>query len=129
MAKGCLGAEAQEGPSGTHQGSKAGRDVWKAGTRTHKAPLRESVAWATLPWGAAPTSPSQESGHAEMVFPHLEMHNFIHSEPSFHCTEMDVATHVILTSRLSHPYIKQPRELELIHLFATEDGSVSKLFY
>lgn len=62
-------------------------------------------------------------------FPHLEMHSFIHSEPSFHCTEMDVAAHVILTSRLSHPYIKQPRELQLIHLFATEDGSVSKLFY
>lgn len=37
--------------------------------------------------------------------------------------------HVILTSRLSHPYIKQPREPKLIHLFATEDGSVSKLFY
>lgn len=64
-----------------------------------------------------------------MAFPHLEIHNFIHSEPSFHCTEMDVAAHVILTSQLSHPYIKQPRELQLIHLFATEDGSVSKLFY
>lgn len=73
--------------------------------------LRESVTWAVLSWGAAPTSPSQVSGDAEMVFSHLEMHNFIHSEPSFHCTEMDVAAHVILTSRLSHPYIKQPREL------------------
>lgn len=93
------------------------------------APLRESMACATLSWGTAPTSPSQVSGDAEMVFPHVEMHSFIHSEPSFRCTEMDVAAHVILTSRLSHPYIKQPRELQLIHLFATEDGSVSKLFY
>lgn len=97
--------------------------------RGHNTPPRKSVAWARLSWGTAPTSPNQASGDAEMVFPHLEIHNFIHSEPSFHCTEMDVAAHVILTSRLSHPYIKQPREPELIHLFATEDGSVSKLFY
>lgn len=63
-----------------------------------------------------------------LVF-HLEEHKFIHSEPSFHCMEMDVSAHVILTLWLSHPYIKQPREPELIHLFAMEDGSVSKLFY
>lgn len=56
MAKGLLGAEAQERPSGTHQGSRAaGGDMWKAGTRRHNAPLRESVAWATLSWGTAPT--------------------------------------------------------------------------
>lgn len=64
-----------------------------------------------------------------MLFFHLGIHKFIHSEPSFYCREMDVLTHGVLTSRLSHPYIKQPREPKLIHLFATEDGSVSKLFY
>jgi len=63
-----------------------------------------------------------------MLFFHREVHTFIHLEP-FYCMEMDVCARVILTSRLSHPYIKQPREPKLIHLFATEDGSVSKLFY
>jgi len=63
-----------------------------------------------------------------MLFFHREVHTFIHLEP-FYCMEMDVYARAILTSRLSHPYIKQPREPKLIHLFATEDGSVSKLFY
>lgn len=42
---------------------------------------------------------------------------------------MDVCTHVAVTSRLSHPCIKQPREPRLLHLFATEDGSIHKLFF
>lgn len=90
---------------------------------------REKVAWATLCWGRTPTSESQVSEDAEMLFCHLETHKFIHLESSFYCVEMDVHARVILTSRLCHPYIKQPREPKLIHLFATEDGSVSKLFY
>lgn len=90
---------------------------------------RERVAWAMLWWGRAPTSESQVSEDAEMLFCHLETHKFFHLESSFYCIEMDVCAHVILTSRLCHPYIKQPREPKLIHLFPTEDGSVSKLFY
>lgn len=46
-----------------------------------------------------------------------------------HRTETDVCTHVVVTSQLSHPCIKQPREPRLLHLFATEDGSIHKLFY
>lgn len=87
------------------------------------------AARATLSWGRAPNSESQVSEDAEMFFFDLKIRKFIHLEPSFYCMEMDVYAHIILTSRLSHPYIKQPREPKLIHLFATEDGSVSKLFY
>lgn len=56
-------------------------------------------------------------------------HRSIHSEPPFYRTETDVCTHVVVTSQLSHPCIKQPREPRLLHLFATEDGSIHKLFY
>lgn len=121
---------AQEGPSEDGPGKQS---CWQRGAESGdegaRCTARGRAAQAALSWGKARTSESQVSEDAEMPFFHLEIHKFIHLEPSFYCMEMDVYAHVILTSRLSHPCIKQPREPKLIHLFATEDGSVSKLFY
>lgn len=94
-------------------GRAAGGDGPTAGTRGARRTASESRA----------------SADAEMLFFHPATHECVHLEPSFRCTGVDAYAHVILTSRLSHPCIKEPREPKLIHLFATEDGSVSKLFY